>query len=152
MSQRIRHILIPVHSMEYAEQLSRIACDLSNLYTAKITAVYAIEVPRSLALDADLGVQMQQARDILDTASHIAETVYDADIETVVLQARSAGVAIVEYATERGTDLILLGAHRGHPRTRDAIVFGATADYVARNAPCAVWTVRAEAKQPADQP
>ncbi len=151
MSQRIRHILIPVHSMDYAEQLSRIACDLSNLYTADITAVYAIEVPRSLALDADLGVQMQEARDILDTASHIAETVYDMDIETVVLQARSAGVAVVEYAAERGTDLILLGAHPDHPRTRDAIVFGATADYVARNAPCAVWTVRAEAGTAPDQ-
>ncbi len=151
MIQRIRHILIPVHSAEYAEQLARIACDLSSLYTADITAVYAIEVPRSLALDAHLGVQMQKARDILDTASHIAETVYDMNIETAVLQARSAGVAIVEYAAERETDLILLGAHREHPRTRDAIVFGATADYVARNAPCAVWTVRAEARAPSDQ-
>ncbi len=110
--------------------------------------MYAIEVPRSLALEADLGVEMQEARDILDTASHIAETVYDTSIETVVLQARSAGVAVVEYATERGTDLILLGAHREHARSRDAVIFGATADYIARNAPCAVWTVRAEAKRP----
>ena len=149
MTQKIRHILIPVHSKEYADQLARIACDLSSLYTAGITAVYAIEVPRSLALEADLDVQMQEARDILDTASHIAETVYDTDVETIVLQARSAGVAIVEYAAEKGTDVILLGAQQNGARSRDAVLFGETADYVARNAPCAVWTVRAEVKPPA---
>jgi APA family basic amino acid/polyamine antiporter len=149
MTQEIRHILIPVHSPEYAERLARIACDLRGLYVADITAVYAIEVPRSLALEADLGVQMQEARDVLDRASHIAETVYDTSIETVVLQARSAGVAIVEYAMEKGSDLILLGAHRDRPRSREDVIFGATADYVARNAPCAVWTVRAEVKPPA---
>ena len=45
-----------------------------------------------------------------------------------------------------GIDLILLGAQRNGVRSRDAVVYGATADYVVRNAPCAVWTVRAERK------
>jgi APA family basic amino acid/polyamine antiporter len=144
MAQRIRHILIPVHSKEYADELARIACDLNQLYTADITAVYAIEVPRSLELEADLAAQTREAQDILDTANHIAETVYDMEFEKVILQARSAGVALVEYANERGTDLILLGAHHGHRRSPDAVVFGSTADYVARNARCAVWAVRAD--------
>ena len=39
-------------------------------------------------------------------------------------------------------DLILPSVHAGHPTSRDAVVFGTTADYVARNAPCWVWTVR----------
>jgi APA family basic amino acid/polyamine antiporter len=148
MTQRIRHILVPVHSKEYADELARIACDLNQLYTAEITAVYAIEVPRSLAVDANLEAQMQEAQAVLDTANHIAETVYDMEFEKVILQGRSAGVALVEYATEKGTDLILLGAHRDHPRSQDATMFGATADYVARNAPCAVWTVRADVRGP----
>jgi APA family basic amino acid/polyamine antiporter len=155
MAQRIEHILIPVHSTEYADELARIACDLNQLYTADITAVYAIEVPRSLELEADLGAQTREAQDILDTANHIAETVYDIEFEKVILQARSAGVALVEYANERGTDLILLGAHHGQKRSPDAVVFGSTADYVARNARCAVWTVRADvrpARKPEDQP
>jgi len=147
MSQQIRHILVPIHSKDYADELARIACDLNQLYTAEITAVYAIEVPRSLELDADLGVQIQEAQDCLDTANHIAETVYDIEFEKVILQGRSAGAALVEYATERGTDLILLGAHHGHRRTPDAVMFGSTADYVARNAPCAVWTVRADLRR-----
>jgi len=142
MSRQIRHILIPVHSREYADQMARIACDLSGLYTADITAVYAIEIPRSLPVDAELAEQMEQAGEILEIASHISDTVYDKQIETVTLQARSAGVAIVEYARQRDIDLILLGAVPERARGSDARIFGTTADYVARNAHCAVWTVR----------
>jgi nucleotide-binding universal stress UspA family protein len=142
MTREIRHILIPVHSREYSDQMARIACDLASLYTAKITAVYAIEVPRALPVDADLSEHLRVAENVLEIATHIADTVYDKPIETVTLQARSAGVAIVEYAAQRDVDLILLGAHREGHRTRDALVFGTTADHVARNAHCAVWTVR----------
>lgn len=142
MSREIGHILIPVHTEEYADQMTRIACDLSSLYTADITAVYAIEVPRSLPVDADLEGQIRRAGDVLETASHIADTLYDKRIEAVTLQARSAGVGIVEYAAQRNVDLILLAALPGRARTREAGVFGTTADYVARNAHCAVWTVR----------
>jgi APA family basic amino acid/polyamine antiporter len=142
MAREIRHILIPVHSREQADRMTRIACDLSSLYTADITAVYTVEVPRALPVDADLPAPLQAAEDVLEIASHIADTVYDRRIETVTLQARSAGAAIVEYATQRHIDLVLLGAHRDGRQTRDGQVFGGTADYVARNAHCAVWTVR----------
>lgn len=142
MTQEIRHILIPVHSREYADHMTRIACDLASLYVADITAVYAIEVPRSLPVDADISEEMHRAENVLEVAAHIADTVYDVSVETVTIQARSAGVGIVECVARRDVDLILLGVQRGDPRTRDALMFGTTADYIARHAPCAVWTVR----------
>ena len=142
MTQQIRHILIPVHSREYADHMARIACDLASLYVADITAVYAIEVPRSLPVDADLSEAMRRAEGVLEVAAHIADTVYDVSVETVTIQARSAGVGIVECVARREVDLILLGVQRGGPRTRDALIFGTTADYIARHAACAVWTVR----------
>lgn len=142
MTREIRHILIPVHSEEYADEMARIACDLAGLYVADITAVYAIEVPRSLPVDADLPEQTRQAESALEVAAHIADTLYDKKIRAATLQARSAGAAIVEYALEKRVDLILLSVHTGRPTMRDAVVFGTTADYVARNAPCWVWTVR----------
>ena len=142
MTRQIRHILIPVHSREYADEMARIACDLASLYVAEITAVYAVEVPRALPVDATLAERTRLAQSALEVAAHVADTVYDKRIETVVLQARSAGAAIVEYAAERNVDLILLTVHPDRPRTQDAIVLSTTADYVARNAPCMVWTVR----------
>jgi hypothetical protein len=48
----------------------------------------------------------------------------------------------VEYARERNVDLILITVHGGRPGRREEQVFGTTADYVARNAHCWVWTVR----------
>ena len=142
MTQEIRHIMIPVHSQEYAEEMARIACDLNALYVARILAVYAIEVPRTLPVDAELPQQIAEAEAVLEVAAHIADTVYDTQIETVTLQVRGAGPAIVEYAQEREVDLILLSVHRDRPRRREDLVFGTTADYVARNALCWVWTVR----------
>ena len=148
MTREIRHILIPVHSREYAEELARIACDLSGLYVAKITAVYAIEVPRVLPLDADLPGRTGEADAVLEIAAHIADTVYDRRLEIATLQARSAGPAIVEYAAEKQVDLILLSVNPDRARTKDAIVFSTTADYVARNAHCMVWTVRGGSPKP----
>lgn len=145
MTREIRHILIPVHSPEYADQMTRIACDLASLYVADITAVYAIEVPRALPVDAELTSSTELAQRVLEVAAYIADTVYDKRIETVTLQARRAGAAIVEYAAAEHVDLILLSVMHGGPRTRDAVMFGTTADY---NAPCQVWMVRAEVNHP----
>ena len=142
MTQEIRSILIPVHSREYAEEMVRIACDLSSLYVADITAVYTIGVPLTLPVDAEIPEQRQEAEEVLEVAYHIADTVYDKKIETVILQARMAGAAIVEYAAEKGTDLILLGIHPEHAQRGDRFVLGPTADYVVRRAPCRVWAVR----------
>jgi APA family basic amino acid/polyamine antiporter len=142
MTREIRHILMPVYSREHVERMTRIACDLSSLYTADITAVYTIEVPRALPVEADLPEHMREAGVVLEIASHVADTVYDKRVETVTLQARSAGPAIVEYAAQRRVDLILLGAQRDGRPTPGARLVGATEDYVARHAHCAVWTVR----------
>ena len=50
---------------------------------------------------------------------------------------RTAGAAIVREAELRGAELIALGARRRHARGRTPI-FGRTADYVIRTAPCRV--------------
>lgn len=150
MTQEIKRIMIPVHSREYAEEMARIACDLNALYVAHIVAVYAIEVPRTLPVDAELPEQIEEAEAVLEVARHIADTVYDTQIETVILQVRSPGPALVEYAEERDIDLILISVHPDRPGRREEEVFSTTADYVARNAPCWVWTVRRGARRPAE--
>jgi APA family basic amino acid/polyamine antiporter len=151
LTRAITHMLVPVNTREAADELARIACDIAQLYTAEITAVMAIEVPRTLPVDADLPEQTQHAQEVLAVASHVADTVYDKRIETAVLQTRSAGVAIVEYAAERHMDLLLVRMVRGRPRSRDA-VYGTTVDYVVRNAPCPVWIVSTSPGAPPPAP
>jgi nucleotide-binding universal stress UspA family protein len=63
-------------------------------------------------------------------------------MEPVLLQARDVGAAIVDEATERGVDLLVLGLPY-RMRFGGDFAIGRTIPYVLQNAPCAVWVVRA---------
>jgi len=152
MIERIDHILIPVHNERYADEMTRIACDLASLYVAEVTAIHVVEVPRALPVDAELPEQTKAAEAVLERAYHIADTVYDRKVSTVVLQARSAAVGIVEYAAEQGMDLILLSVPPERTATMGERVFGTTVDHVVRHAPCPVWTLRGGQLAPEESP
>jgi nucleotide-binding universal stress UspA family protein len=62
-------------------------------------------------------------------------------LETVLLQARDVGAAIVDEATERGADLIICGLPFRR-RFGGDFAIGRTIPYVLKNAPCAVWVAR----------
>ena len=59
----------------------------------------------------------------------------------MLLQARDVGAALVDEATERGADLLILGLPF-RKRFGGDFAIGRTIPYVLKNAPCAVWVVR----------
>ena len=62
-------------------------------------------------------------------------------LESVLLQARDVGAALVDEATEREADLLVVGlAYR--TKFGGDFAIGRTIPYVLKNAPCAVWVVR----------
>jgi len=142
LTKEIRRILVPVRTEEQADDLIRVACDLSTLYVAEITAIYVLIVPRTLPVDAELPDEVRLAESVLESATHIADTVYDKMVSTAILQARHVGAAIVEYAAQRGTDLILMGTYGDRSRADSRLAFGPTVDYVVRTARCLVWAMQ----------
>ena len=62
-------------------------------------------------------------------------------LEPVLLQARDVGAAIVDEATERDADLLVIGLPF-RKRFGGDFAIGRTIPYVLQNAPCAVWVVR----------
>ena len=62
-------------------------------------------------------------------------------LETVLLQARDVGAAIVDEATERGADLLIAGLPFRR-RFGGDFAIGRTIPYILKNAPCAVWVIR----------
>ena len=62
-------------------------------------------------------------------------------LDTVLLQARDVGAAIVDEAIEREADLIICGLPFRRRFGGDFTV-GRTIPYILKNAPCAVWVVR----------
>ncbi|MBI2724520.1 MAG: universal stress protein [Chloroflexi bacterium] len=135
----IRSILVPVDGSPASLDAILLACNIAKRNKGKVFAVHVIEVKRSLPLDAELAEEAAAGEDVLTRAERVAS---DADfrLEGELLQAREAGHAIVDEATERGVELILMGAE--HKAPTGEYQMGRLTQYVLRAAPCNVWLWR----------
>ncbi len=116
---------------------------------ATIEAIWVLEVPLSLPLDARLpDGQLKRARAALARAKLVGEEYDGVEVATATVRARRAGEGIVSEATRRGVELIVMAAEepsriRGGARLGgiggplDNFVGDAT-KYVVRKAPCRV--------------
>lgn len=107
---------------------------------AELVAVHVVEIDWTLPLDADVAGGSEEAQRVLDMAEAEAESAR-ARLETVLLQARDVGAALVDEASEREADLLVVGLPY-RKRFGGDFAIGRTIPYVLKNAPCAVWVVR----------
>ena len=118
----------------------RLASELGRPTKAELVAVHVVEIGWSMPLDADVAGRSEEAQRILDTAEATAEE-SKMRLEPVLLQARDVGAALVDEATERAADLLILSLPY-RKRFGGDFAIGRTIPYVLKNAPCAVWVVR----------
>ncbi|HYY73839.1 MAG TPA: amino acid permease [Solirubrobacterales bacterium] len=121
-----------------------------------IEALYVLEVPMSLPLDARVpDDRIGAARRALARAKEVGEEYEGVEVATAVVRARSVGAGIVEEARRRGVDAIVVAAEqptrvrggallggRGGPRER---FVGETTRYIVEKAPCRVILTAAPA-------
>lgn len=118
----------------------RLAAGLARQDKAELVIVHVVEVDWTLPIDADIASGSEEAQRVLDIAEAAAEAA-GVKVETVLLQARDVGAALVDEAAERDADLLVMGiAYRR--RFGGDFAIGRTIPYVLKNAPCAVWIVR----------
>lgn len=138
-----RRILVPITGGAG----DRRALDLASVLAAKrileVVLVYVVEVKQSLPLDADMPEDVARGEDCLADAERYARSQAEPKIHKVtpeLLQARTAGAAIVDEAIERDCDVIVmackLAAYLGQT------TMGETVKYVLRAAPCEVILTR----------
>ncbi len=113
---------------------------------SKIEVIHVVEVPQALPLDAELPDEVAYGENVLLQAEDVARQ-RDIEILPEMLQARSAGAAIVDEAVERGADLIIIGAE--YRRRHGEFSPGSTVPYVLKNAPCRVLVIRGPQPEPA---
>lgn len=130
---QIKTILVPTTGGPLTESI-QFACQLAREHNAHVTALYVIEIPSTLPLDTFLPEKLAVADAALKRAMAIGRE-YDLQVTTQLLQARSAGPAIVDMAREKKFDAIAMGSSY---RRGTATWLGATTEYVIRNAPCRV--------------
>jgi APA family basic amino acid/polyamine antiporter len=116
---------------------------------AVIEAIYVVEIPMSLPLDARVpDDKIKEAREALARAKLVGEEYEGVEVATASVRARTYGQGIVEEARRRGVEAIVLAAEeptrmrggrklggRGGPRNRSV---GETTRYVIEKAPCRV--------------
>ena len=121
-------------------RIVRLAAELARASRAELVAVHVVEIDWSLPLDADVAGRSETVQRVLDQAEALAEELRQ-PLEPVLLQARDVGAALVDEATERDADLLVLGLPY-RKRFGGDFAIGRTIPYVLKNAPCAVWVVR----------
>jgi APA family basic amino acid/polyamine antiporter len=129
-----RNILVPVKPGRSSEEAIDFAARLATERRASIAALAVIVVPLELPLDSELPAEEKRADMALDAANAIAE-LYGVNVTERLVRARSAGRAIVDEATRRHSEIIVMGAPRAERRGG---VFSDTVDFVLKHAPCRV--------------
>ena len=122
------------------DRIVSLAAELGRAAHAELIGVHVVEVGWSMPLDADLAARSDAAQHLLDHAELTAEGL-KAKLEPVLLQAREVGAALVDEATEREADLLLVGLPY-RKRFGGDFAMGRTIPYVLKHAPCEVWVVR----------
>jgi APA family basic amino acid/polyamine antiporter len=138
-----RNILVPVVGGPESDEAMDVACRLAAERRASIAALSVIELPLELSLEARLEAQEEAADEQLDEARAIGDS-YGVGVATRLVRSRSAGRAIVDEATRRQSEIIVMGAPRGGRRAGKAI-FGDTVDFVLKHAPCRVMVAATKA-------
>ncbi|MBV9213532.1 MAG: amino acid permease [Actinobacteria bacterium] len=148
-------ILVPVFGGRLDDDIvgtaGRLAADESDEGEggAVIEALYVVEVPMSLPLDARVPEEeIASAKRAVMRAKDVGEEYEGVTVATAMVRARAAGEAIVTEARRRGVEAIVLAAEpptrmrggkilggRGRPRDR---FVGETTRYVLEKAPCRV--------------
>lgn len=132
-------ILVPVTSAAASMEAVSVAALLAKQRKSKVIALHVIEVERSLPLNAELDTEARRGEQVLRRAEDIAAA-SGLHLTGELIQARNAGQAIIDEATDRGIDTIIMGV--GYKRMIGAVQMGRTAELVLRNASCQVWLVR----------
>ncbi|TMM10432.1 MAG: amino acid permease [Actinobacteria bacterium] len=148
-------ILVPVFGNDLDDDIvgtaGRLAADEGEEGEggAVIEALYVVEVPLSLPLDARVpDEEIAAAKKAVARAKEVGEEYEGVTVATAMVRARAAGEAIVTEAKRRGVEAIVLAAEkptrmrggkilggRGRPRDRSV---GETTRYVLEKAPCRV--------------
>jgi nucleotide-binding universal stress UspA family protein len=136
----IRRAVLALNGGPGDRDIVRLACELARPHKAELIAVHVVEIDWTLPLDADVAGRSEEAQRVLDVAETTAEHAHYT-VEPVLLQAREVGAALVDEATERSADLLVLSLPY-RKRFGGDFAIGRTIPYVFKNAPCTVWVVR----------
>lgn len=131
-----KRILVPVNGDDVSERAFRWACQTARESKSELHAVYVIEVPLELPLEAEMDEDINRGEDILNRIEAIGAQEKCKGIQAKYMRARGAGPAIVLETQDREMDLVIMGIP--YKRRFGSCDMGATGGYIFHNARCQV--------------
>ena len=139
-------ILVPVKGDTISERTFRWACQTAKDSKAELHAVYVIEVPLDLPLEAEITLDVNRGEEILTRIEAIAAQEKYKNVQARYMRARHAGPAIVLETQDRNMDMVIMGIP--YRRRFGSCDMGPTADYIFHNAECQIILWRDPATAP----
>jgi APA family basic amino acid/polyamine antiporter len=139
------NILVPVAPGYPSDEAMDVACRLARERRSRIVAMTVVSVPLELSLDAYLPDEVLEADEQLDEARAIGES-YGVNVTTRIVRGRNPGRAIVDEATRRSAEIVVMGGPRRiRLQAGRRAIFGDTVDFVLKHAPCRVMVAAGKA-------
>jgi universal stress protein A len=144
----LKKVLVATDFSEPSEAALAYGRDLARNFGASLTVLHVVDniLARAYGSDGIIMADSELQREIQSAAQQQVDALlFDDDRDTlraigVTVTSNAPAPAIVTYAREAGTDLLVLGTHgRGAVAH---LLMGSVAERVVRTAPCPVLTVR----------
>ncbi len=135
MHEIIDSVLIAFSSEIHSEHMTALAARLARREKAELLAVYIIEVPLTLPMDAEMAEERRTALDVLATAEALARA-SNVDIQTEIVPARKVSEAVIALAKKRKAQLIVMGSYREGKYATAPL--GKAIEAISAQAPCDV--------------
>lgn len=121
------------------------AADLVRPNKGQLLTLYVIRVDRGLPVDADVPPAVAKGEDVLRGVEERVR-LPKGDVSAELLQARELGPAVVQEASARGVDAIVVGT--SYQREYGSFSLGTDIPYILKHAPCTVMVWREAPEHP----
>jgi APA family basic amino acid/polyamine antiporter len=128
-----RSALVPIFGTDVSARAMRSAAKLVG-EDAEVDAVYVLQVPAQLSLDAGMEDEEEIGRDVLEAAK-LAGRQAGLKVRTALIRTRNPGAALVDEARRRSSDVVYLATLHAPPSER---AIGPTAAYLLEERPCRI--------------
>ena len=143
---KIERALAVVSGAPTDDQVVSVACDLARPCRGRVWALYVIEVPPTLAVDAETPNEAARGERALERVEERGRSL-KCKVEGYLLQARNVGPAVVREAVERDADVTVIGMP--YTERYGSPSLGETIPYLLRYSPRAVVVCRDRQPDPA---
>jgi nucleotide-binding universal stress UspA family protein len=135
LTEMVGSIVVVFSEEIHSEHMMVLAARLAHRERAELLAVYVIEMPLVLPLEAVPAEAEREALDVLATANAIALR-NGASLRTLIVPARQISQKVLEIARDEGAHLIVLGSYREGKYSGAPL--GRAIEQIASNAKCDV--------------